>query len=112
MGLDLHHKRFFHSSYRVCPQGSDYFGQRQLPKLLHVSSVDQTLCGVKDMILNNKEAMEGEKHRLQNQQYFLTCKYMALLPTADRLNHIVCLEKKLNLKFNKFVKNKHFAALN
>lgn len=43
-------------SYRVCPQGSDDFGQRQLPKLLHVRSIDQTLCRVKDVILHNKEA--------------------------------------------------------
>lgn len=42
--------------YRVCPQGGDDFGQRQLPKLLHVRSIDQTLCRVKDVILHHKEA--------------------------------------------------------
>ncbi len=52
-------------SYRVRPQCGDDFGQRQLPKLIHVRSVDQTLRGVKDMILHNKEAgwREGGKDR-------------------------------------------------
>lgn len=44
------------SPYGVRPQGGDDFGQRQLPKLLHVRSVDQTLRGVKDVILHNEEA--------------------------------------------------------
>lgn len=44
------------SPHRVRPQGSNYFGQRQLPQLLYVRSVDQTLCGVQDVILHNKEA--------------------------------------------------------
>lgn len=41
------------------PQGGDDFGQRQLPKLLHVRSVDQTLRGVQDVILHHKEAGRG-----------------------------------------------------
>ncbi len=45
--------------YRVRPQGGDDFGQRQLPELLHVRSVDQTLRGVKDVILDDKEAGRG-----------------------------------------------------
>lgn len=48
------------SPHRVRPQGSDYFGQRQLPELLYVCSVDQTLCGVQDVILHNKEAASKE----------------------------------------------------
>lgn len=59
-GKVLNHAEMF-CPYRVCPQGSDDFGQRQLPKLLHIRSVYQTLCGVKDMILHNKEAGDGGK---------------------------------------------------
>lgn len=51
--------------YRVRPQGSDDFGQRQLPKFLHVRSVDQTLRGVKDVILHNKEARWRERRRVK-----------------------------------------------
>lgn len=59
--------------YRVRPQGSDDFGQRQLPELLHIRSVDQTLCSVKDVVLHYEEAgsreggtdreWEGRRHR-------------------------------------------------
>lgn len=45
------------------PQGGNDFGQGQLPKLLHVRSVDQTLRGVKDMILHNKEAERREDNK-------------------------------------------------
>lgn len=47
--------------HRVRPQGCNDFGQRQLPQLLHIRSVDQPLCGVQDVILHNKEALRGEK---------------------------------------------------
>lgn len=46
-------------SHRVRPQGSSNLGQRQLPQLFHIRSVDQTLCGVQDVILHNKEALRG-----------------------------------------------------
>lgn len=49
--------------YRVRPQSGNDFGQGQLPKLLHVCSVDQALCGVKDMILHNKEAKKREDNK-------------------------------------------------
>lgn len=48
--------------YRVRPQGGDELGQRQLPQLLHVRPVDQTLGGVKDVVLYHEEAGRGERH--------------------------------------------------
>lgn len=51
--------------YRVRPQGGDDFGQRQLPKLLHVRSIHQTLRGVKDVILHNKEARRREDNNTE-----------------------------------------------
>lgn len=44
--------------HRVRPQGGGDLGQRQLPELLHVGSVDQPLRGVKDVVLHDEEAGE------------------------------------------------------